>query len=142
MKRDFQVCTDCRTKVLAQPHTRSPRPTTLSASTLSKTLTAPISMSSNNQQPTTGNQKGSNYFFGILFSVAILILMCATCGVGSRARYFVRRRNLQREVEVREWKEELKTPRLHEVGFVNAGDDVRWADVMVCAAHDLFTPSS
>lgn len=134
MKRDIHVCTDCRTKVLARPlATLPPKSTSRDWSTSKPTN----SMSSTSNQG-TGNQKGSNYFFGIIFSVAILILMCATCGIGSRTRYFARRRNLHRATKAHEWKEELMPPRLHEVGFVNAKGTL-WKDVMVCP-RCLFFP--
>lgn len=82
----------------------------------------------------TGSQNGTNYFIGVLFAFAVLVLAVVACAMGS-SRRSSRRQALRRQT-LDPWTEsgskgDVKPPRLYDMGYTVVQDAAVWKVMMV-----------
>ena len=88
---------------------------------------------------TAGSQSGANYFFGVLFAFAVIVLAIIACGIGSSRRSSSRRRALR----LQSWgspadsKGEVKPPQFYETGY-RVVQDAAWKAMMVRFWNEVF----
>ena len=84
---------------------------------------------------------GANYFFGVLFAFAVIVLSVIACGIASSRRSSSRRRRALRH---QSWgsladttKGEVEPPRFYETGY-KVVQDAGWKAMMVRSGHLFF----